>query len=64
MLNGTLFTPSDELILKVALYNVVAVIVVICAIIVTLAITIVILYCKKGTHSNSDKTAGMSVLAF
>jgi len=47
--------------LQVALYIVVAVIVVICAIIVTLAITIVILYRKKGGHTNFKKTAGQSV---
>ena len=46
--------------LQVALYIVVAVIVFFCAIILT--ITIVILYCKWGAHSNSKKTAGMSVL--
>jgi len=58
----TLMVPEPESgTLQVALYIVVAVIVIFCAIIVTLAITIVILYRKKGGHANFKKTAGQSV---
>ena len=47
--------------LQVALYIVTPVIVIFCAIIVTLAITIVILYRKKDGHANSKKTAGITI---
>ena len=47
--------------LQVALYVVTPVIVIFCAIIVTLAITIVILYRKKDGHANSKKTAGITI---
>jgi len=52
-------TPTPESsILRVALYAVISVIVVFCAVIVTLAVTIVILYRRKGGHTNFKKTAG------
>ena len=49
--------------LQVALYAVISVIVVFCAVIVTLAVTIVILYRRKRGHPNFKKTAGMFVMA-
>ena len=52
-------TPTPESgMLEVALYAVISVIVVFCAVIVTLAVTIVILYRRKGGHTNFKKTAG------
>ena len=52
-------TPTPESgMLQVALYAVISVIVVFCAVIVTLAVTIVILYRRKGGHANFKKTAG------
>ena len=52
-------TPAPESgMLRVALYAVISVIVVFCAVIVTLAVTIVILYRRKGGHTNLKKTAG------
>ena len=49
--------------LQVALYAVISVIVVFCAVIVTLAVTIVILYRRKRGHANFKKTAGSFVMA-
>ena len=51
-------TPESSGMLQVALYAVISVIVVFCAVIVTLAVTIVILYRRKGGHANFKKTAG------
>ena len=52
-------TPTPESgMLQVALYAVISVIVVFCAVIVTLAVTIVILYRRKRGHANFKKTAG------
>ena len=50
-------TPESSM-FRVALYAVISVIVVFCAVIVTLAVTIVILYRRKGGHTNFKKTAG------
>ena len=55
-------TPESNM-LQVALYAVISVIVVFCAVIVTLAVTIVILYRRKRGHANLKKTAGMFVMA-
>ena len=51
-------TPESNM-LQVALYAVISVIVVFCAVIVTLAVTIVILYRRKRGHANFKKTAGL-----
>ena len=51
-------TPESSGRLRVALYAVISVIVVFCAVIVTLAVTIVILYRRKGGHTNFKKTSG------
>ena len=51
-------TPESSGMYQVALYAVISVIVVFCAVIVTLAVTIVILYRRKGGHTNFKKTAG------
>ena len=54
-------TPESNM-LQVALYAVISVIVVFCAVIVTLAVTIVILYRRKRGHANFKKTAGLFVM--
>ena len=56
-------TIPESNMLQVALYTVISVIVVFCAVIVTLAVTIVILYRRKRGHANFKKTAGSFVMA-